>query len=65
MKRPRHNNWAPRERGLLEMSVVERLIGEHESGARDHNRQLWALLTLEEWHRQFIDGARLGRKAVD
>ena len=45
-----------RERGLLEMSVVERLIAEHESGARDHNRQLWALLTLEEWHRQFVDG---------
>ena len=47
-----------RERGLLEMSVVERLIVEHESGARDHNRQLWALLTLEEWHRQFVDGAQ-------
>ena len=46
-----------RERGLLEMSVVERLIAEHESGARDRNRQLWALLTLEEWHRQFVDAA--------
>jgi len=45
-----------RERGLLEMSVVERLIVEHEAGARDYNRQLWALLTLEEWHRQFVDG---------
>ncbi len=45
-----------RERGLLLMSVVERLIEEHESGARDHNRPLWALLTLEEWHRQFVDG---------
>ncbi len=46
-----------RERGLLRMSVVERLISEHESGRRDHNRQLWALLTLEEWHRQFVDGS--------
>lgn len=45
-----------RERGLLVMRVVERLIDEHESGARDHNRQLWTLLTLEEWHRQFVDG---------
>lgn len=44
-----------RERGLLNMTVVERLITEHESGKRDHNRQLWTLLTLEEWHRQFID----------
>lgn len=45
-----------RERGLLDMAVVERLIDEHEAGRRDHNRQLWALLTLEEWHRQFVDG---------
>ena len=44
-----------RERGLLEMGAVERLIAEHEGGARDNNRQLWALLTLEEWHRQFVD----------
>lgn len=44
-----------RQRGLLNMKVVERLINEHESGQRDHNRQLWTLLTLEEWHRQFID----------
>ena len=45
-----------RERGLLDVAVVERLIDEHEAGRRDHNRQLWALLTLEEWHRQFVDG---------
>ncbi len=44
-----------RERGLWRGAVVERLINEHHSGRRDHNRQLWALLTLEEWHRQFID----------
>ena len=44
-----------RERGLLQMSVVERLISEHETGRRDHSRQLWALLTLEEWQRQFVD----------
>ncbi len=45
-----------RERGLLDMAAVARLIDEHEAGRRDHNRQLWALLTLEEWHRQFVDG---------
>ena len=48
-----------RGRGLLNWAAVERLIGEHESGRRDHNRQLWALLTLEEWHRQFVDGAAI------
>ncbi len=45
-----------RERGLWRSAVIERLIKEHQSGRRDHNRQLWALLTLEEWHRQFVDG---------
>ena len=45
-----------RERGLLNMAAVERLIEAHESGKHDHSRQLWALLTLEEWHRQFVDG---------
>ena len=43
------------QRKLLNMPVVERLIAEHESGKRDHNRQLWTLLTLEQWHRSFID----------
>ena len=46
-----------RERGLLEMNAVERLIAEHAAGRRDHSRKLWALLTLEEWQRQFMDGA--------
>jgi len=44
-----------RQRGLMNMAVVERLITEHETGQRDHNRQLWTLLTIEDWHRQFID----------
>jgi asparagine synthase (glutamine-hydrolysing) len=44
-----------RQRGLLNITVVERLINEHAEGKRDHNRQLWTLLTLEDWHRQFID----------
>ena len=48
-----------RQRGLLDMDAVERLIAEHEIGQRDNNRQLWGLLTLEEWHRQFVDAAEL------
>lgn len=47
---------AARERGLLNMAAVERMLAQHETGQRDHNRALWALLTLEEWHRQFVDG---------
>ncbi|MAU12482.1 MAG: asparagine synthase (glutamine-hydrolyzing) [Anaerolineaceae bacterium] len=48
-----------RERGLLDMATVERLISEHESGQRDHGFRLWTLLTLESWHEQFIDAYRL------
>lgn len=44
-----------RNRNLINMKAVETLIHEHESGQRDNNRILWTLLTLEQWHRTFID----------
>lgn len=44
-----------RQRGLFDHMVITRLIDEHTAGQRDHNRQLWTLLTLESWYRQFID----------
>ncbi|MEM9954047.1 MAG: asparagine synthase (glutamine-hydrolyzing) [Chloroflexota bacterium] len=43
-----------RQRGLLNMQQVENLLTEHESGQRDHNRMLWTLLTLEQWHHTFM-----------
>jgi asparagine synthase (glutamine-hydrolysing) len=43
------------ERGYFHEEALRRLIGEHESGKRDHGHRLWALLTLEIWHRIFID----------
>ncbi|PJF26470.1 MAG: asparagine synthetase B, partial [Phototrophicales bacterium] len=48
-----------RRRGLLNMTAVERLVSEHADGKRDHGGRLWALLTLEWWHRLFIDPAEL------
>jgi asparagine synthase (glutamine-hydrolysing) len=44
-----------RERGLLNPRAVRGLIAEHLLSRRDHSRQLWGLLTLELWHRAFID----------
>lgn len=44
-----------RKRALMSISEVEKLVQEHESGKRDHNRILWTLLTLEMWHRVFLD----------
>lgn len=44
-----------RERGLLNPRAVRALVNEHQLGRRDHAQQLWGLLTLELWHRAFID----------
>lgn len=40
-------------RGYFDRTAVERLIGEHASGQKDHHKLLWQLLVLEEWHRRF------------
>jgi len=42
-------------RGLSNQKAVERLITEHAGGERDHGFRLWTILTLEYWHRLFID----------
>ena len=44
-----------RNRQLFHMSGIEHLLQEHESGKRDHGQRLWTLLTLEWWHRLFMD----------
>jgi asparagine synthase (glutamine-hydrolysing) len=43
------------QRGYFNESSLRHLIEEHQSGKRDHGHRLWALLTLEIWHRVFID----------
>ncbi|HXV78450.1 MAG TPA: asparagine synthase (glutamine-hydrolyzing) [Candidatus Binatia bacterium] len=42
-------------RGYFHEPTLRHLIEEHQSGKRDHGHRLWALLTLEIWHRIFID----------
>jgi asparagine synthase (glutamine-hydrolysing) len=42
-------------RGYFKEEGLRRLIDEHQSGKRDHGHRLWALLTLEMWHRVFMD----------
>jgi asparagine synthase (glutamine-hydrolysing) len=48
---------SPESRGrrLFDEAAVTRLIDAHVAGRRDHAQRLWALLTLEWWHRLFID----------
>jgi asparagine synthase (glutamine-hydrolysing) len=47
-----------RQRGYFKMAEVERLVDEHQKGARDHGYKLWALLMLELWHEAYVDGQK-------
>jgi asparagine synthase (glutamine-hydrolysing) len=44
-----------RSRGLFNPHFVEKLVCEHETGFADHGDLLWGLLSVELWHRVFID----------
>ncbi len=41
------------ETDVLDRQVLQRLIGEHRCGARDHSELLWAVLNLSTWREQF------------
>ena len=45
-----------RSRGYFKYSYVRSLIDENLSGREDNNLKVFQLLTLELWHRAFIDG---------
>jgi asparagine synthase (glutamine-hydrolysing) len=47
-----------KRRGLFRSEEVRRVVGENLSGREDFNLQVLQLLTLEMWHREFIDGPR-------
>jgi asparagine synthase (glutamine-hydrolysing) len=44
------------ERGWYEPAALRATVDDHLSGRRDRARELWTLLTLELWHRAWIDG---------
>jgi asparagine synthase (glutamine-hydrolysing) len=47
-----------RTRGLLERRAVERIVREHVAGKADWKDALWALLFLELWWRDVLEGSR-------
>jgi len=47
---------AVQQRGWFRAAEVARLLQEFRSGRRDYSLHLWALLVLEEWCRQYLDG---------
>lgn len=42
-------------RGLFDAAAVRQLVAAHRAG-ENHSERMWALVTLELWHRIFIDG---------
>jgi asparagine synthase (glutamine-hydrolysing) len=46
-----------RERGWTNHREVARLLHQHEVGARDHAKRIWALVSLELWAREHVDRA--------
>ena len=45
-----------KRRGLFDPAEVQKLIAANNSGHEDFSLQIFQLLNLELWHRQFIDG---------
>jgi asparagine synthase (glutamine-hydrolysing) len=43
------------QRGYFDSAAVRRLADDHMQCKQDYSYQLWALLWLELWHREFID----------
>jgi asparagine synthase (glutamine-hydrolysing) len=44
-----------RERGYFETKWIDHLVREHIAEKADHSFQLWSLLMLELWQREFVD----------
>jgi asparagine synthase (glutamine-hydrolysing) len=48
---------ASRDRGYFKERYVRALVDRHLTGAEDNSYRIWALLMLELWQREFVDGA--------
>lgn len=55
-----------RVHAYLDRAAIRRLLDEHQGGAREHGQRIWALLTLEIWHRTILEaGMPLERSVID
>ncbi len=45
-----------RERGYFQQDFVTRLMQQHERGSWDYSSEIFRLLMLELWHREYLDG---------
>ena len=44
-----------RRRGYFRTETIEELARDHLNGRRDNSLHLWALISFEAWHRQYLD----------
>jgi asparagine synthase (glutamine-hydrolysing) len=44
-------------RGLVREGPTRALLDQHDRGGADRSMQIWTLLMLELWHREFVDGS--------
>jgi asparagine synthase (glutamine-hydrolysing) len=51
-------------RGLFEATYIRRLVMDHQAGA-NHSERLWALVNVEIWLRQFMDGEEASEPQTD
>jgi asparagine synthase (glutamine-hydrolysing) len=42
-------------RGYFNPEAVRRIVDQHQQARRDYSHQLWTLLMLELWHKEFVD----------
>jgi asparagine synthase (glutamine-hydrolysing) len=56
-----HDLLAPdtiRRRGLFQSEAIAKILHEHDSAVADHGSLLWGLLSVELWHRLYIDASQ-------
>jgi asparagine synthase (glutamine-hydrolysing) len=54
-----------RRRGLFDADYVEEMLREFESGFANHAHLLWGLISIELWHRCFIDSPHRAAGCTD
>jgi hypothetical protein len=51
----RNNPETVRKRELFEPKAVATVLREHDERTADHGSLLWGLVSIELWHRLFVD----------
>jgi asparagine synthase (glutamine-hydrolysing) len=54
-----------KRRGLFNPAYVQTLLNEHDAGTSDHGQLLWGLLSVELWHRAFLDSPQSRSRLFD